>query len=84
MGHGITLQDQVLTDMDVSSTPQPDQKTITSDPQSASPDQNDDYVPTGRSYSNDMDDCLDDQKSSRGSDPMVPDVSDSENENGKM
>ena len=83
-------RDQILTDVDLGSTRldndtdaahrQPDRETTPTDHRSDSPNRNDDEQPTGTSWTDHETDCLDDQKSSEGTDTIVPDVSDSEND----
>ena len=83
-------RDQILTDVDLGSTRldndtdathrQPDRETTSTDHRSDSPDRNDNEAPLGASYSDHETDCLDAQKSSEGTDTIVHDVSDSEND----
>ena len=58
----------------------PDREITPMDHRSDSPDRNDDEEPTGASNTDHETDCLDDQKLSEGTDTIVPDVSDSEND----
>ena len=59
---------------------QPGRETTPTDHRSDSPDRNDNEAPTGASYTDHETDGLNDQKSSKGTDTIVPDVSDSEND----
>ena len=83
-------RDQILTDVDLGSARldndtdathrQPDRETTPTDHRSDSPDRNDNEAPTRASYTDHETDCLDAQKSSEGTDTIVPDVSDSKND----